>query len=82
MCGIPAIFSYRDGRPVSESELLAIRDRMTSRGPDGAGPKKLDAKGLREVADQHSLAIPRDRSEEAFWKRIGSQDFLFRGWLY
>src|SRR5207249_4975102 len=37
MCGIAAIFSYRDGRPVSESELLAIRDRMTSRGPDGAG---------------------------------------------
>src|SRR6266705_1621596 len=37
MCGIATIFSYRDGRPVSESELLAIRDRMTSRGPDGAG---------------------------------------------
>src|SRR5438094_1867828 len=37
MCGIAAIFSYRDGRPVSEPELLAIRDRMTSRGPDGAG---------------------------------------------
>src|SRR2546426_10983262 len=37
MCGIAAIFSYRHGRPVSESELLAIRDRMTSRGPDGAG---------------------------------------------
>src|SRR5213594_3550225 len=37
MCGIAAIFSYRDGRPVSESELLAIRDRMTSRGPDGEG---------------------------------------------
>src|SRR3989454_4307818 len=37
MCGIAAIFSYRDGPPVVESELLSIRDRMTSRGPDGAG---------------------------------------------
>ena len=37
MCGIAAIFSYRDGQPVAESELLTIRDRMTSRGPDGAG---------------------------------------------
>src|SRR5215831_2102981 len=37
MCGIAAIFSYRNGPPVAESELLAIRDRMTSRGPDGAG---------------------------------------------
>src|SRR5438445_1893006 len=37
MCGIAAIFSYRGGPPVAESELLSIRDRMTSRGPDGAG---------------------------------------------
>src|SRR2546426_4049010 len=37
MCGVAAIFSYRDGPPVVESELLSIRDRMTSRGPDGAG---------------------------------------------
>jgi asparagine synthase (glutamine-hydrolysing) len=37
MCGIAAIFSYRDGPPVDQSELLKIRDRMISRGPDGAG---------------------------------------------
>jgi asparagine synthase (glutamine-hydrolysing) len=37
MCGIAAIFSYRDGPPVDQSELLKTRDRMTSRGPDGAG---------------------------------------------
>src|SRR5437867_2699288 len=37
MCGIAAIFSYRRGPLVAEPELLAIRDRMASRGPDGAG---------------------------------------------
>src|SRR5437867_1706960 len=37
MCGIASIFSYRDGPPVEESERLKIRDRMISRGPDGAG---------------------------------------------
>src|SRR5213596_4079477 len=37
MCGIAAIFSYHNGPRVDESELLKIRDRMTSRGPDGAG---------------------------------------------
>src|SRR5213594_3659568 len=37
MCGIAAIFSYRGGPPVAESELVSVRDRMTSRGPDGAG---------------------------------------------
>ena len=37
MCGIAAIVSYRNGPRVDELELLKIRDRMTSRGPDGAG---------------------------------------------
>ena len=37
MCGLAAIFSYRNGPRVDELELLNIRDRMTSRGPDGAG---------------------------------------------
>jgi asparagine synthase (glutamine-hydrolysing) len=38
MCGITAIFAYRDiGIAVNESELIRIRDHMVSRGPDGAG---------------------------------------------
>src|SRR5436190_291643 len=37
MCGIAAIFSYRDGPGIDKSELLRIRDRMISRGPDGDG---------------------------------------------
>jgi asparagine synthase (glutamine-hydrolysing) len=38
MCGIAGIFSYSDDAPrVNQEELLNIRDRMVSRGPDGAG---------------------------------------------
>ncbi|MFN2476308.1 MAG: asparagine synthase (glutamine-hydrolyzing), partial [Chthoniobacterales bacterium] len=38
MCGIAAIFSYgSNAAPVDRDELIAIRDRMTSRGPDGEG---------------------------------------------
>jgi asparagine synthase (glutamine-hydrolysing) len=38
MCGIAAIFSYSpDAPPVDRAELLAMRDHMTARGPDGAG---------------------------------------------
>lgn len=38
MCGIAAIFNYRpSGAGVDRDELLAIRDHMTSRGPDGSG---------------------------------------------
>lgn len=38
MCGINAIFAYRpDAAPVDERELVAVRDAMAPRGPDGAG---------------------------------------------
>lgn len=38
MCGIAGIFAYREGAPpVGEVELLRIRERMITRGPDGAG---------------------------------------------
>jgi len=38
MCGIAAIFAYDNSAPpIDEGELLRIRERMVTRGPDGAG---------------------------------------------
>lgn len=38
MCGINGIFAHsRSASPVSETELIASRDHMRRRGPDGAG---------------------------------------------
>lgn len=38
MCGIAGIFAYQErALPVDLDELLAIRDAMAARGPDGAG---------------------------------------------
>ena len=38
MCGLAGIFSYADNAPpVDREELIRIRERMRSRGPDGAG---------------------------------------------
>lgn len=38
MCGLAAILAYRDAAPpVDETELLAIREAMLSRGPDDEG---------------------------------------------
>ena len=38
MCGIAGSFAYRPEAPVVDrDELLRVRDRMTARGPDGAG---------------------------------------------
>jgi asparagine synthase (glutamine-hydrolysing) len=38
MCGIAALYAYDDrAQPPSRGELLAMRDAMAARGPDGAG---------------------------------------------
>ncbi|MFB1495579.1 MULTISPECIES: hypothetical protein [unclassified Thiocapsa] len=38
MCGIAGIFAYKDSADaVVRTELLAIRDHMAARGPDGMG---------------------------------------------
>ena len=38
MCGIAAIFAYSADSPgVDRDELIAMRDQMTARGPDGSG---------------------------------------------
>jgi asparagine synthase (glutamine-hydrolysing) len=38
MCGIAGVFAYGAGAPpVEEAPLLAVRERMLTRGPDGAG---------------------------------------------
>src|SRR5207249_7877639 len=38
MCGIAAIFAYQSGAPnVSHDEVIAMRDYMAARGPDGVG---------------------------------------------
>jgi asparagine synthase (glutamine-hydrolysing) len=38
MCGIAAIFAYGEAAPpVDRDEVMAMRERMFSRGPDGAG---------------------------------------------
>ncbi|HSE79189.1 MAG TPA: asparagine synthase (glutamine-hydrolyzing) [Alphaproteobacteria bacterium] len=70
MCGIVAIYAYGpDAPPVSSRELRAIRERMTSRGPDGAGEwlsadghvglghRRLSIIDLRAIADQPMLSV-------------------------
>jgi len=55
MCGIAAIFAYRGGAPsVERDELIAIRDHMAPRGPDGEGewhsPDRRMALGHRRLS--------------------------------
>jgi len=58
MCGIAGIYHYGDGRPVDRDLLLAMRDRLTHRGPDDAGLRVEGPIGL----SQRRLSIV-DRAE-------------------
>jgi asparagine synthase (glutamine-hydrolysing) len=54
MCGFITIFNYNGSAAVDRDELLRIRDRMISRGPDGAGewynPERNVGLGHRRLA--------------------------------
>jgi asparagine synthase (glutamine-hydrolysing) len=65
MCGIAGVFAYaQDARPARRGELVAIRDAMAARGPDGTGEwfsddgrvgfghRRLSIIDLRAIADQ------------------------------
>lgn len=55
MCGIVALHRYSEGPSIDRAEVLAIRDAMASRGPDGKG---FWSSGQGEVALGHRrLAI-------------------------
>src|SRR5882672_4632667 len=63
MCGIATIFSYLNGPPVLESELLAIRDRMASVGTAG-GHAVADCQELG-LEDGRAVKIGEDGGDAA-----------------
>jgi asparagine synthase (glutamine-hydrolysing) len=56
MCGVIAAFNYQDARPAADETLFDLaRDKMQSRGPDGAGDWRSD--DGRIVLGHRRLAI-------------------------
>ncbi|MGB0671623.1 MAG: asparagine synthetase B family protein, partial [Rhodospirillales bacterium] len=83
MCGIVALFSaLPSAAPVSRDELLAIRDRMTARGPDGAGLWM--AEDGRVGLGHRRLAIidPDPRSNQPMADASGRFVITFNGEIY
>ena len=82
MCGIAAIFSYRNGPPIDEGELLKIRDRMVFRGPDGAG---LWVSEDRQVGLAHRRLSILDLSSagaQPMFDETGTLGIVFNGEIY
>ncbi len=83
MCGIVGIFSYKASAPQADlAELIAIRDAMAARGPDGAGQwLSLD----RRVALGHRRLALVDLSESGAQPMAtadGALHITFNGEIY
>jgi asparagine synthase (glutamine-hydrolysing) len=83
VCGIAAIFSYGDDAPpVDRAELLAIRDRMTSRGPDGEGewiaPDQRVGLGHRRLA----IIDLSENGAQPMFSADGQIAIIFNGEIY
>ena len=83
MCGIVAIYAFRAGAPdVNEQELIAARDCMTSRGPDGCG--QWISHDHRVGMGHRRLAIidPTPRAAQPMTSRDGRHTIVFNGEIY
>jgi asparagine synthase (glutamine-hydrolysing) len=83
MCGIAGIAAYRADAPrPAERELLAIRDHMQARGPDGAGLWR--APDERTLLGHRRLAILdlSDRAAQPMSSADGRHTIVFNGEIY
>ena len=80
MCGIAGIASIGAGAaPADRAELLAIRDAMPTRGPDGAG-LWLSADGRVGLAHRRLAIIdPQSRADQPMLSGDGALAITFNG---
>ena len=83
MCGIAGIYTYADSAPpVDTAELIAIRDAMKTRGPDGDG---LWVNEKKSVALAHRRLAIIDLSHQAaqpMHSADGALSITFNGEIY
>jgi len=83
MCGLNGIFAYHTAaNSVSEAELIATRDQMRARGPDGAGcwiePQGRCGLGHRRLA----IIDLSDRALQPMQDESGDLAVVFNGEIY
>lgn len=83
MCGIATIFAYSSAAPpVDMEELLRIRDRMVSRGPDGSG-EWLSQDGRVGLAHRRLAIIDLSAAgAQPMFSPDGRQAIVFNGEIY
>ncbi|HXG61674.1 MAG TPA: asparagine synthase (glutamine-hydrolyzing) [Planctomycetota bacterium] len=83
MCGIAGIFSYGpDGPLVDNAELVRMRDRMASRGPDGAGLWRSEDGRIALAHRRLAILDPSPAGVQPMSSPDGSLVIVFNGEIY
>jgi asparagine synthase (glutamine-hydrolysing) len=83
MCGIAAIFGYQgDAPPVDRDELIAIRDSMPHRGPDGVGDWISEDRRIGLGHRRLSIIDLSDAGAEPMWNAQRTLCVTFNGEIY
>ncbi len=83
MCGLAGYFAYRDAAPApSRDTLVAVRDRMTARGPDGAGLWRTDDARVGLAHRRLSIIDLSDAGVQPMLSGDGRHAIVFNGEIY
>ncbi len=83
MCGIAAIFGHGvDAPPVDRNELIAIRDRMIHRGPDGEGLWISEDRRLGLAHRRLTIVDLSDAGLQPMWNRDRTLCVNYNGEIY
>jgi asparagine synthase (glutamine-hydrolysing) len=83
MCGIAAIFAYSADAPnVERDELIAIRDHMISRGPDGCGAYVSPDSRLALAHRRLAILDLSDAGAQPMWSADERYAIVFNGEIY
>ncbi len=83
MCGLAAIYAYRDAAsPVDEEELTRIRDAMAARGPDGCGQWTADDGRVGLAHRRLAIIDLSDAAAQPMALEDGRHRIVFNGEIY
>jgi asparagine synthase (glutamine-hydrolysing) len=83
MCGIAAIFAYSADAPgVDRDELVAIRDHMIARGPDGFGEWISQDRRIGLAHRRLSIIDLSDAGAQPMWSADRTLCVIFNGEIY
>ena len=83
MCGIAGLFAYgADAGPIEEQALLAIRDHMRTRGPDGAGTWVAEDRRIGLAHRRLAIIDLSDAAAQPMASGDGASVVTFNGEIY